>query len=98
MGYSDVCEAKTKKEMVRRFEELLGEVVTKFGGTKQSQRAVQLRNVGYFAGYYDSQVASNVKEWLDATHPIFGDSRPTPKEAFRTGFMRAGRRKPRNKP
>ena len=72
-GYRDVCEATTKDEMQELFNLLLAELVERKGGSADSHRAMQLSNVGYFAGYYDSATAKRVLEWLGATHPIFGD-------------------------
>ena len=72
MKYTDICEAKTKTEMVKRFEKLLAEIAEKHGGTPESHRAIQMANVGYFSGYYSSAVAKRVLDWLGAAHPIFG--------------------------
>jgi len=38
------------------------------------------------AGYYDGSVRDKVRDLFGALHPIFGDHRPTPQEAFRLGF------------
>jgi len=74
IGYQDICEAKTKREMVRRFEVLLKEVAKRYGSTPESHRATQLSNVGYCSGYYDQKTAKRILDWLGARHPIFGSS------------------------
>lgn len=72
-NYSKVCEAKTKKEMQRRFNLLLKQTSKKFGGTEESYLKQQLANIGYFAGYYnDEKIRKRVLKWLGAIHPIFG--------------------------
>ena len=70
--YSDVCEAKTKKEMIRLFKKLLCEVSKKYGDTPSAHREQQLDNVGYIAGYYDAKTAQKVYRWLNTEHPLFG--------------------------
>lgn len=87
MKYTDVCGAKTKEEMVARFEALCAEVAAKNGGTPESHREMQMHNVGYFAGYYDNETRVRVQEWLGAAHPVFGSATPTPEEAFRQGHV-----------
>lgn len=74
IGYRDVCEAKTKDEMLQRFDTLLQQLAEREGGTPESHRAIQLSNVGYFTGYYSSETAKRVQDWLGTTHPIFGTS------------------------
>lgn len=89
-GYRDVCEAKTQDEMVRRFEALLNEVAEKHGGTPESHRPTQLSNVGYFSGYYSSETAKRVLDWLGATHPFFGTAHAhatlKAEDAFKAGL------------
>jgi hypothetical protein len=90
MKYPDICEAKSKEEMQRMFEQHLKDCAAKFGGTPESHRKIQLSNVGYFTGYYDSQTAKNVYNWLRATHPVFGTAHAygtqQPEDSFKTGF------------
>jgi hypothetical protein len=56
------------------FNLLLTELAKREGGNADSHRAIQLSNVGYFSGYYDSATAKRVLDWLGATHPIFGEA------------------------
>ena len=72
MTYTEVCEAKSKAEMVEKFRLLLKSCAKKFGGTPESHELMQLANVGYFSGYYNSATAKRVLKWLGAEHPIFG--------------------------
>lgn len=47
-------------------------------------------NLGYFAGYYDSETRERVERLFSCAHPVFGsieaNGSPTPQEAFRKGF------------
>lgn len=48
-------------------------------------RHIAKQNLGYMAGYYDQEVASQVYEFFECAHPIFGTNFPTPEEAFAKG-------------
>lgn len=91
MRYSDICEAKGKRQMRARFAVLLTEISAKFGGSPRSHESIQLNNVGYFAGYYDHATRARVQKWLNAVHPIFGRTFPSAKQAFEAG-KRIGRK------
>ncbi len=39
-------------------------------------------NLGYYAGYYDGETQARVNRLFSTTHPVFGGTRPTAKEAF----------------
>jgi starvation-inducible outer membrane lipoprotein len=70
--YSKICEAKTPEDMQVLFEALLLEICADHGGSPDKHRKTQMRNVGYFAGYYDPTTMRRVNEWLGAVHPVFG--------------------------
>jgi hypothetical protein len=42
-------------------------------------------NIGYLAGYLSKEEAIKIFELFHVTHPIFGDTWPTPEEAFEMG-------------
>lgn len=42
-------------------------------------------NLGYFAGYYDTDTRRAVQDVFNALHPFFGSTDPTPEEAFEAG-------------
>lgn len=42
-------------------------------------------NIGYMTGYYSSKEAIRLRKLFKVTHPIFGDTTPTAKEAFEAG-------------
>ena len=59
--------------------------------THEEARAIVLQNLGYYAGYYARKTQERVNRLFRTTHPVFGDSQPTAKEAFEAG-ARLGRR------
>ena len=71
MTYSEICEAKTRKQMKERLSTLLSQCAREFGGTRESHIDRQLSNIGYFSGYYDSKTMERVKKWIGAKHPVF---------------------------
>ncbi len=62
--------------------------VDKHNQSEEESLNVTNQNLGYFAGYYDSETQARVEELFLAVHPIFGSihgKRPTPEEAFKMG-------------
>ncbi len=51
--------------------------------------AVASANIGYYSGYFDNETMSRVQDLFDVSHPVFGRSIPTAKEAFDTGVLLA---------
>lgn len=47
--------------------------------------AIVRENVGFSSGCCDSETARRILEVFDVSHPVFGRSQPSPKEAFETG-------------
>lgn len=50
-------------------------------------------NLGYFAGYYDSDTRARVEKLFSCSHPVFGsvakNGTPSPEEAFEAGARAA---------
>ena len=62
-------------------------------GSREKAEALARANLGYYAGYYDSETRLRVERLFFCAHPIFGpaaNGTPTPEEAFRLG-VEAGR-------
>jgi hypothetical protein len=88
--------AKTDDEAATCFAALMAiAVVDGPGESREELEAIQRANLGYFAGYYDSETRERVEGLYCTVHPIFGaiavKGEPTPEEAFRLG-VEAGRR------
>lgn len=59
------------------------------GQTREEAEGIQRQNLGYFAGYYDSETRERVERLFSCTHPVFGsiaqNGEPTFQEAFDKG-------------
>ena len=68
----------------------------KFGKSREEAERVERSNLGYFAGYYSSDVRQRVERLFKCAHPILGsiDERgiPTPEEAFLAGVSRGSKK------
>lgn len=47
-------------------------------------------NIGYLSGYYGHNNMRRIQEWFGVAHPIFGNTVPTPDEAFNAGARSVG--------
>lgn len=61
------------------------------------EKAIEIEktNLGYYAGYYDSEIRARVEKLFNCEHPIFGpisEGEPTAQEAFDTGKKLASNR------
>lgn len=56
------------------------------GKSREEATAIELSNIGYFAGYFDNEIRERVYDLYGAVHPIFGRTTPTPEEAFEAGL------------
>lgn len=82
---SPAMEVKTAEEAQSYADDLIAWQVARHGLTPERARAVVLESIGYWSGYWDRQTAERVRALFKTTHPIFGESRPTPEEAFAAG-------------
>lgn len=63
-----------------------------WGLTEETAIATAKSNIGYYAGYYSSEIAKRVAKLYGALHPIFGANfDPSPDEAFRAGLDEASK-------
>lgn len=46
-------------------------------------------NIGYLSDYYNVSEMKRIQKWFGVKHPIFGNTVPTPEEAFETGVASA---------
>lgn len=94
MKITDPAEAK------KYFEECVKHTMS-FGKTREEAEAIERSNLGYYAGYYDTETRKRVERLFDCAHPVFGKAEkgvPTAEEAFKMGekmgeAMRARRAK-----
>lgn len=76
----------TDEEQAKLYLEALIERDLQFGKTPEEAHAIELANLGYFAGYCSYETRERVQKLFGAVHPIFGSSKPTPEEAFNAGL------------
>jgi hypothetical protein len=88
--YSDAMKI-TNQEEADRYLEALVEFGILHGQTREEATNIQKQNLGYFAGYYNNETMARVNRLFKTKHPVFGDTTPTPEEAFQMG-MKAGER------
>ena len=76
----------TEQAEADEYFELLVQWAMKFhNGNREKAEAQEKANLGYFAGYCDSETRERVERLFCCSHPIFGPvskGTPTPKEAF----------------
>ena len=59
-----------------------------FGNSRAEAESIEKQNLGYYAGYYDSETRARVEKLFCCAHPIFGaisQGEPTAEEAFKMG-------------
>ena len=74
------------------FEECVEHCMRHRHGRNKAE-VIERQNLGYFAGYYDSETRKRVEHLFKCSHPIFGSiaekGAPTAKEAFAAGMVAA---------
>lgn len=88
--YGPAMQITTEKEADEYFEILVQMGVEEGGLTREKSIAIQRSNLGYFAGYYDSETRERVERLFKCFHPIFGaisqNGQPTAQEALKMGM------------
>jgi hypothetical protein len=71
------------------FERLVEYSMREWGKSREEAEQTQKSNLGYFAGYYDSETRERVERLFHCSHPVFGSiaekGAPTPEEALEAG-------------
>jgi hypothetical protein len=75
------------------FEECVRHSMEHWGKSRIEAEAIERANLGYYAGYYDSETRERVERLFKCAHPIFGsianNGSPAAQEAFAAG-LKAG--------
>lgn len=84
----------TEDEAREEFERLVQHQMASQGVSREEAERVERHNLGYYAGYYDTDVRERVEKLFKAAHPIFGSTAisVTPREAMQKGGQLANRR------
>ena len=89
-AYDPAMKITDPKEAEKYLKALVERSVKYFGQTHGEAERITKENLGYYAGYYDTETMVRVHKLFQCAHPIFGkveseDDLPTPEEAFEMG-------------
>jgi hypothetical protein len=73
----------TEAQATELVEENVADLVQFCHYTRAQAYSMVLKNIGYFAVYYDETLAQRVFALYHTRHPVFGLTRPAPDEAYR---------------
>jgi len=82
--YGPAMKVQTEKEAAEYLEICIKHMMLR-GHTREKATAIELGNIGYYAGYYNSETRERVYRLFKAQHPVFGRSTPTSEEASTVG-------------
>lgn len=86
--YHPAMEIKTQEKADLYFEECIQHNMS-FGNSRKEAERVERINLGYFAGYYDTETRIRVEKLFKCVHPIFGSAEegtPSSEEALQVGI------------
>jgi hypothetical protein len=91
--YEPAMKITDEVEAARYFETCVEHCMS-FGKSRAEAEAIERGNLGYYAGYHDSETRRRVEKLFRCAHPIFGSinavGAPTAEEALQEG-MRIGK-------
>lgn len=76
---------ETQEEAANYFERYVSYLMRHYSQDRERAEHVAKSNIGYWAGYYDSETAARVYDLFGFGHPLFGRSRPSFEEALAMG-------------
>lgn len=85
-AYNPAMKMTDEADALEYLEALIERSIRIWKQTPEEARKTQLSNIGYFAGYYGHETRQRVQALFGAVHPIFGETQPTPEEAFKAGY------------
>lgn len=83
-AYGPAMEMTDPNEAKKYFEALVKHIMSD-GKIREKAEQIAKSNLGYYAGYYDSQVMARVQKLFNCVHPVFGSVEPTAEQAFEMG-------------
>jgi hypothetical protein len=88
-AYGPAMTITTQVKADEYFEALVQWSVTHEHQAREDAERIIRHNLGYYAGYYDSETRTRVERLFQCAHPIFGaigeKGQPTPEQAFEMG-------------
>jgi hypothetical protein len=89
--YGAAMEIKTEAEAKEYLELCIQHNMRNSSRTRDEADVMERMNIGYYAGYYDTETAQRVMRLFNCVHPFFGRTRPLPEDAFQAGKCYAKR-------
>ncbi len=80
---------KTQKAADHYFESAVQFGMKRHGKSREASILWMKANLGYYAGYYDSETMARVNRLFNTAHPVFGNEYPTSEQAFAAGVKLA---------
>lgn len=84
--YGPAMKITDPQEAKKYFEKLVREHMEQFNTSREEAERLEKSNLGYYAGYYDSETMERVNRLFQTQHPVFGKIIPTPEEALKMGI------------
>lgn len=88
--YKPAMEVADQADADKYFEELVRHNLSFGETTREEAERIERHNLGYFAGYYDSETRERVERLFKCEHPVFGkiaeNGAPTTEEALLAGM------------
>ena len=87
--YGPAMEIQTQAEADDYFAQMVRRAQRMFAKSKEKAESDERQNLGYWAGYYNSETRARVERLFRCCHPVFGaiaDGEPTAEEAFEMGL------------
>lgn len=90
--YEPAMSIERQRDADEYFERLVEHSI-RHGLSREEAESLERQNLGYFAGYYNTEVRARVERLFHCEHPIFGaiasNGPPTPEAAFTSGVIAA---------
>jgi len=87
--YNPAMQIRTEAEAKDYFEVCVQHTMS-HGNSREEAERIERQNLGYYAGYYDSETRERVERLFVCAHPVFGSiakhGEPSPQTAFNTGM------------
>ena len=90
--YGPAMKITSRKEAKEYLEECIQHTMRFFNKTRKEARDIELANLGYYAGYCDTDTRKRVEYLFNCVHPVFGPAKSkiiTAEEALELGMKMA---------
>lgn len=90
--YGPAMKITDQAEADAYFEECVKHAMNSFAWSREEAERIERINLGYWAGYYDSETRARVERLFRCAHPVFGsiaeNGQPTSEALLLIGMMR----------